>query len=287
MAKTASYSELSALRQCALKHQLQWKERWRPEVETSKALVLGGVWHSMLEVWYTEIQKAQQHGGAVLENELKTKIMVEVMDDLEEDDFDQLRWMLEGYVECWETDPEWEILDIERKEEVPLLLANGAESGIRLKMKADLVIKDHGASESVWIVDHKSAKGLRKGKAEALDDQLGLYTLALERVGVDVHGSILSESRKDKLQREMKHEERFRRKRTTRSEGELKEIEREAVEQLLEGAKERETQAPRSPDPVMCAWKCPFLEPCLANRGGYPMKEALTDYGFVVDTKRH
>ena len=53
--RTVSYSEIDSARQCLLKHQFGYKERWQPPTE-GRALVRGKLWHNVMEDHYRAIK---------------------------------------------------------------------------------------------------------------------------------------------------------------------------------------------------------------------------------------
>jgi hypothetical protein len=199
-------------------------------------------------------------------------------------------------VEAYGADPDWRILAIEQRGQVPL-----TPDGRELVYVIDLVVEDLDYG-GIWIVDHKFPGDLATDTEIDLDDQLGLYWYAWTLAGGEwaklVNGAMLNEARKkqnvgDKEPREyfkngkpkgvpQTQEQRFRRTRTNRTAEELTIIAADAVKvvkamELLE----RENALYSSPNPGQCAWKCDFKEIHILSRSGsIPVTEILEDFDF-------
>lgn len=207
-----SYSELSTARQCALKHQLSYVERWTKEPEKDSALTKGTAWHAVLEAHYLTIKRHQElarNGFATPPGRLLGECSLRVETLLEEVDTDLadlVWWMYRGFIDQYGTDDQWKILAVEHAAQCRLPTALGRPSGFILKMKIDLIVADiTRAKPQVWIVDHKSGKNLPKGKELDLDDQFGLYTWGLRSMGKKVFGQIHDAARTQRNQAD--HEE--------------------------------------------------------------------------------
>jgi len=272
---TVSFSELDAIRQCELKAHLSYRERWQPE-EIAPALSRGRLWHSVMEIHYlNKCDPLVDDPWGVLAEAGDT------------DDAELCRWMYEGYLECYGDDPDWEVIAVEQKVEDWLRLPSGRRSQFKVKGFVDLLVRDHSAGGGLFIVDHKSARELPKGKQLDFDDQLGIYTWLLRRQGLDIRGAIHNTARTYKLKRPMELKERFSRTLTVRSDRELEIMVGEALEKFRVAYKPRKGLPPRSPDPDRCGWRCPFSEPCLAARKGGDLFELLADFGFYQNFDRH
>jgi RecB family exonuclease len=287
MARTreVSYSELDAYRQCRLKHELAYKERWRP-AEESPALSRGRLFHEVLELHYRTLKETRSLEQSIAAVE-GSGLLYDLMTGNETEQQELVAWVYNGYTERYRDDNEWEILEVETKVNTMLPNHKGNPSSFRFKGTVDLLVRDNSAGGGLWIVDHKTCSNLPKGKDLDLDDQMGLYTYLLRRQGLDIRGAIYSACRTKKLKRDMTMEERFKRYITVRGEVELKNIALEAYDTFREAYKPREGATPRSPDSERCGWRCPFTEPCLGGRKGLSIEEMLVDHDFVQDFTRH
>src|SRR5688572_26223172 len=138
--KIVSFSELDAARQCRLKHHLAYKERWQTE-ETSPALGRGKLFHEVMETHFTAIKGGMTAAGAVqtvnasgLLHDPETAAQTEQQELVE--------WIYHGYVELYENDPDWEIVEVETHIEDWLPTEKGTRSTFRMKGKVDLLVKD-------------------------------------------------------------------------------------------------------------------------------------------------
>jgi len=122
-------------------------------------------------------------------------------------------------------------------------------------------------------VDHKSGADLPSERELDLDDQFGLYTWGLRKLGVAVFGSIYSAARTRQTIEPKTLEERFSRTRLYRTDQELETLAREAWATARAFYRYRVGQEPRAPDSDRCRWRCPFTEPCLLGRKAGPGAE--------------
>lgn len=276
-----SFSELDTYRQCRHKHQLAYRERWETE-QTAPALSRGTLFHEVMEAHY----RALRAGGVGLAPDHPSPIhsALQVLVDTTNVEAELVEWIYRGYVEHYGFDAEWEIIDVERKIEAWLPTDRGTRSAIRLKGKIDLIVRVKG---ELWVVDHKTCKNLPRGRETDLDDQMALYVYLLRRQGLPVRGAIMNYCRTEKLKtRAMGADERFARILTFRPDRELETIAREARELMAE-AYRRKGEAPRSPNPDTCRWRCPYLEACLYGRKGGNEQQFLAETGFAQRYERH
>lgn len=279
---TVSWSEIDSFRQCPLKHELSYKERWVSGT-TSEALSRGTDWHTILAAHYNLI-RAKQHSESFdrWEKELRAALAVEG------DQGDLLRWMYEGYIEMWGTDPDWEVLAVEHAAEVWLPTPNGGRSRFKLKMKADLVVRDK-VTHKVWLVDHKSHKNLPNRRMLELDDQFGLYTWGLRQLGNKVFGFYHSAARtqRNKDPESQTLESRFARTPDYRTDAELDLIALDAYRTVRRAYAIPVGEAERATNPETCRWKCDYVQPCLGSRKGIDLRRYLKDAGFAQNFERH
>jgi hypothetical protein len=276
--EVVSYSEIDTYRQCALKHQLSYMERWRKTGEEAEPLVRGTLFHSVMEKhygWLKGVQDGIYEDDAVEDLFLAVApLLYEEGTGAQSDRQALVEWIYRGYVDLYQTDPDWDIIGIEVPVEFPMYNRHGEESRIVLKGTTDLLVRDRSAGGGLWIVDHKTCRNLPKQKDFDMEDQTGIYTFLMKQNGMDIRGAIYNHCRTEKLKtREMDHTERFKRTLTVRSDQELFRLVAEAEEQISE-AYGRELHvgtpdvrdAPRTPDGERCGWKCGYTEACLAGR---------------------
>ena len=296
-----SYSEIDTYRQCRLKHQLSYIERWRPDGEEAEALARGTLFHSVMEAHYGKLKELRDVPEEGIEAEdlflAVAPLLYEEGTGAQSERQELVEWIYRGYVDLYGVDSDWEIIGIEVPFEVPMIDRLGQPTRFRLAGTADLLVKDHSAGGGLWIVDHKTCKNMPKGKDFDMEDQTGIYTFLLKQAGWDIRGAIYNHCRTQKLKtREMGADERFKRTLTVRTEGEIATLAYEALELMQEGygrIKAFQEQgviadAPRSPDGERCGWKCGYTEACLAGRkmGADRTRTFLEDIGYSQhDTK--
>jgi RecB family exonuclease len=305
---TVSNSEVETYRQCRLKHQLQYIERWRTD-EEHEALSRGTLFHKVMEAHYSMIKEGHDHTPSWIPTAEDLALAVapllfEEGTGAQSERQELVEWMYRGYVDCYGIDDgkkllaphgpfNWEIVGIE----VPLNFPLGP--GFDLAGTADLIVRDKDVGSGLWIVDHKTCKDLPK-KDFDLEDQTAVYAYLLKRAGYDIRGAIYNHVRTYKLKtREMEDDERFKRQMTVRTDQELETCAREVLELMQEayGNHDRRTRlsyndagdhlpydAPRSPDGERCGWKCNLTEACIAGRKHGPerTRSFLQDIGFTV-----
>lgn len=202
MIKIVSYSELTTARQCNLKHELAYVERWSKEPAPGSPLTKGTVWHAVLEIHYNVIRDWQVNqvrgwiGGAAGVLDLAKHKVEQFLEDFDEDLADLIWWMYRGYVDQYGADDGWKILAVEHNAVCRLPLLSGRASQFALKIKIDLIVADITRGKpQVWVVDHKSGKNLPGDKELDLDDQFGLYTWGLRSMGKQVFGQLHNAAR--------------------------------------------------------------------------------------------
>ncbi len=262
---------------------------------TSRALAVGSLWHLVEETHYRTLQTAQLVKSAdtnwddVLEEAAFAAGEI-ILTACGDDEYrDLVKWMYDGYVECYDIDRKWTIKAIEHAAEIWLPTAAGGRSAFKIKMKIDLIAHEWAANR-LWVVDHKSGRDLPKQKDLDLDDQFGLYTWGMRKLGHPVFGQIHNAARTYRLKtREMSMEERFLRTPMVRSEAELDCIATEAWRTAKRAYQIKPGQAERFTDPDRCGWRCDYREACLMGRKLGPDYERkfLRDCGYVQDFTRH
>lgn len=278
MAKTkvVSYSELDTYRQCRLKHQLAYVERWQPD-DVAPALSRGKLFHKVMERHYNNRPDAEIRG-----------LLNDTQAGTQTDEQGLVEWIYDGYRDLYGTDPQWEIQGVELAVEEWLPTPKGTRSSFRMKGKVDLLVRDNSTGGGLWVVDHKTCRNLPKSDKDIdLDDQMAIYVKLLRMGGLDVRGAIMNFCRTQKLVRPMDPEERFKRMYTARTDVELDNIIREVYDTFREAYRPREGDPPRSPNPDTCRWRCPFTEACLAGRKGGDTRGILSETGYHQDFTRH
>lgn len=317
MARTeiVSYSEIDAFRQCPLKWYLSYSRRWVAP-KTGPALQRGTLWHQVLEIHYRKLMAVQQWlkaegmapkiGGSAISarwdygryqggiDQLVTDIWSSIAPLLADESGEQnehqgiIEWMYRGYLAQWGLNPTWTILAVEHSPEIWLPTLQGGRSRFKLKMKLDLVILENVTNQT-WVVDHKTGKQAPNAMMLDIDDQFGLYTWGLRKLGRPVLGAIHSYAKTEKLKRVQTLDERFVHHPLHRGEKELDAIARDAYltarasRRLLADKQDGDALAIYSgPDPRQCGWKCDYTEPHLQARKGFvDLEEYLNDTGFV------
>jgi len=322
--RVVSFSEADTAKQCPLKHQLSYVERWTSDPEVDSPLAKGTAWHLAHEWHYRTIKqhqdRADELGEQVDERAVETDCRATVARVIDtriapqsSELADLIDWMYQGHIHHYGIDPQWRVLAVEHAAQCRLPTSTGRPSGFVLKMKIDLIVAEgRGVRPPIWIVDAKSCRNLPKGKDHDFDDQFGLYTWGMRRLGKSVFGQIHSAARTERLVKEAKAwraenvppepyvpgevqpmDQRFKRSRMYRTDVELDTL---AVEmwQVMRTRYDQQRAAtragidsPRHTNPDTCSWRCPYTEPCLAGRKGVDMRQYLRDKGFQQDFTRN
>lgn len=279
-----SFSELDTFRQCPLKHELAYKERWQPPT-TAPALARGTLWHSVMEAHYTALMNGEGQRAAL------TAGYGIIQNTPQSETTDLLTWMYDGYTDLYSWDRGWEIIAVELPINVPLPTPSGHASRFILKGKVDLLVRERDTGD-YWAVDHKTCRNLPNQIELDLDDQFGIYTwmLRYKYQGANrVRGVIHSAARTERLKRAMTPEERFRRTKTFRTDVELQTLVTEVYRTFKTAYAYKPGEAPRAPNTDTCRWRCPFTEACLMHRKTPDRDRAqlMRDWSFHQDWSRH
>jgi PD-(D/E)XK nuclease superfamily len=280
--RPVSWSEISTFRQCPHKHQLLYIERWK-EPEAGPALRRGILWHELLELWYPNRPNRAMYRGSTAKLrmlEMRLEAHIDTWGDPDSDSDEEIRdinrWMLQGYVEKWGLDPEWEVIEAEKWVEVPL-------GPYLFRAKIDLLVRIRG---HLWVIDHKTASNMPNQREHDLDDQFGLYVWALRQLGLPVLGCIynVALTRRNKKTPQTL-DSRFARHLSNRTDRELDLVAHEA-EQTLDRAWGRVKPGElvvreRHTDPETCRWKCQAMTACMAGRRGRDEHAFLRSAGFL------
>lgn len=320
--RVISYSELAATH-CPLKHQLSYIERWSKPPEPMTPLGKGTAWHIVMEEHYRELRRQQQRALELNENLDQIKALnackaaagrqiSTTVYNTSPDLADLIHWMYEGYTAQWGADSRWRVLAVEHAAQCRLPTPSGRPSNFVLKLKIDVIVEDliggTRNNRQIWVVDHKSCRNLPKDKELELDDQFGLYTWALRKMGKKVFGQLHNAARTERLVGEAKAwseatdytpgdvqalDTRFKRTPMYRTDVELSTV---AIEAYLTAKNRYDQQrqvekmgvdSPRRTDPNSCRFICDYTDPCLAGRKGVDLRGFLQDKGFMQDFTRH
>lgn len=310
--RIVSYSELDTFRQCPLKHNLGYQQRWTKPVEPDGALAKGTLWHLVMETHYRVLKADPGNGksrtdraGVALIKKARRAVEPLLCDSTTGEQTDPqklIEWMYDGYVQKWGWNDDWKILATEHNVKATLLDEDGQLSDYDLKAKMDLLVYrlDLGTR---WVVDHKSGADLPSQQDLEFDDQFGLYTWLMRRVGRPVQGSLHNAARttrnkgdvdpgeeQPKGTKRQTLDQRFKHSLISRGEQELTNL-------ALDAFRAAQAAYPppgmvrslySSPDPRSCGWKCDFRTAHLLMRSGTGSpNQILLDQGFRVDRTRH
>ena len=307
------HSELRDFRQCPLKHRLRWVDGWQPDGESPKQL-LGTAWHAVLQRRYENIREQQWHpaGGyaewrqRVERGNVQAKAMQQAVDEATWDEYTQwravliddkfgmatLEWMIEGYIELYGLDLDWEVLHVEEEMQVRLRdLLGRPHPRFWYQWHCDLAVRDHSMGGKVIVVDHKSTAQLLGQTDVDLDDQFGLYAWAFSQLGYEVLAPVCNQARTDRLKREMTVEERYKRINSYRSAVEQTNIALDALATVQAIYSRNNRDMPySSPDPRRCGFMCDFKETHLQIRKSPhylgAARAALVARGFTQEGAR-
>lgn len=289
------HSELRDFRQCPLKHKLAWFDGWHdPTRELGGARHLGTLWHLVLKAHYMEIALHQRDGYEAVPAAVEEVVGHVLYKECPRDMREQLAWMYDTYLLKWGYDPHWTVIAVEQTMRVPLLdwdnkgrplelQVNGVMRPVWYEWTSDVLVED-AEMGGEFVVDNKStAQPLGKQDID-LDDQFGLYTLGWQRLGRNVRGQWINQTKTKKLKREMTPDECNDRVPSIRTPTELKSIEMDAIDTIAAMYGERNLRRPYSnPDPRSCGWKCDFKEPHLRlrrNRDPKKVDPMLRSFGL-------
>lgn len=280
-AVVVTYSELDTFRQCPLKHQWAYKERWSREPKTGSPLSRGSLWHEVLETHYEQIRRGETDLDTLRNFAAQNYLYDEA--GRQDEDQELVSWMYDGYLEAYKTDPQWRMLAVEAAGQTKLPHPSGR---YWLRFKIDLLVQDR-QTKQIWLVDHKSASQFTRQTEIDIDDQFGLYTWALRKMGVPVFGFVRSDARTQRNKGPMTLDQRFRRVTTYRTDTELENIARDAALAAHRAWGGLQPEPFSSPAPDRCVWRCDFLQPHLMVRKGADPHTALRDFGFRQGENKH
>lgn len=314
---TISWSEISTFRQCFMKHDLAYTQRWSREKDDMSALALGTLWHRVLECHYLTIKSAQVSNadGKTVWNVSREDLLIGVQDavnsllaEMRDDEgvdpeaLKILKWMYRGHLDTFGLDEEYDIIAVESTAVITLKEPDGSNSWVRLKVKLDLIVRD--SRGSYWVIDHKSTGQIGRTGDLDWDDQFGLYIAAMRRQGVRILGAIHSAALKkpnkgDFLRpgdqgykssmKETDLDARFKRTPLNRTQPECDSILEDARADAVLAYSEANHKR-RHTDPQKCQYMCDFKEACLYGRRTNSTENVLITLqrtGFAQEPIRH
>ena len=285
---TVTYSELDAFRQCPLKHQWSYVDKYRNDPGEGSALSRGSLWHRVMEAHYLLLQdhpEWDEETPARFKQFMLQHILTDEAGGQSEDQ-ELIEWMYDGYLEMYGPDSQWEPILVEQAGEVRLRTPDGKPTKFFLRFKIDMVARDRHTG-ALWLFDHKSASMFGRDTEIELDDQFRLYTWALRQLGVPIHGVIRSDARTKRNKGPMELENRFRRVLTFCSDLEADNVAQDAL-QAAKAAYLPNRPVYPSPAPDRCSWRCNYREPCIARRKGLGTSEQLMkDFQFFQTSDKH
>lgn len=310
---TVSFSELDTYRQCPLKWQLGYAERWSVTPSGHDALSKGSAYHLVMEEHFKALQRTQDELSVTHDDRLAHAVnaaqeridMMRETNEYPEETIQLIEWMYTGYIERYGIDTDWRIFAVESVHIVPLFEPVGSEwheaTDFNLKVKLDLMVTDE--RDRLWIVDQKSCSTVpRSEKDFQYADQFTLYEFAMRYLGYRVTGTIhnanCSKPNKGDLitpdhpewRSTMKAstlEKRMHRTMMSHTDTELRTAQYEALCTARKAYADKHTE--RNPDEERCKWKCSFNDACNAGRrnGDVGMRDYLVDMGFNKNYGRH
>lgn len=264
-------SEIADFRQCPLKRHLNWNELWAKPEESAPS-TLGTAWHHVMAAHYLGIQKLQRQEENLRLSEAAKQTVLDQVDALIETFADEIRdtldWMYEGHLEKYGFNDGWEILHAEETLTTPMRERSGRASRFHYRWTSDLVIRDWTTvSKSIYVIDHKStAQSLRQDEIDLMDS-IGMYVWAWRQKKLDVLAPVIMQAHTKKLKRAMVLSERYAWLPSYRTDVELANIAREALQiSKAMNTKAMMAEPYSAPDPRTCSWKCDFREAHLALR---------------------
>lgn len=280
-----SPSEISRFRRCRRSWALTYFYRWGVDPQhapaTSVAL-LGTRIHAALEAYYGYGIDPVSALAVIYEHERIKRPECEVALTAEQD------WgtiMLAGYVE-WaaETgiDEEYDVVDVERTIEVPILLHNGEMAIVNGKLDQIVRRKMDGA---LLVRDWKTVGTLHKADMIVLDEQMRIYSwlLTASSEGMRVDGALFAMLLRSKRtsratgpfyeQVHISYNGRDHASMMARMRGVLSDMD-QVTKRLRAGEDPREVVYP-SPMTDRCGWDCSFKNVCSLFDDGSRAEDAM------------
>jgi RecB family exonuclease len=268
-----SPSEIAKFRRCRRSWWLQYHQGWSPDPATApatSAALLGTRIHAALEAYYGYDIDPCSALGVIYDFERSRRPDAEPELTAEQD------WamiMVSGYLD-WAAengiDAEYDVVEVERTLEVPILLSNGEMAIITGKLDQIVRRKMDGA---LCVRDWKSVATLHKADRLVLDEQMRVYSalLTIASNGMRVDGSIYAMLLRSKRtarakgpfyeQVHISYNGAEHMNMLQRLKGVLDDMER-VTRQLDSGLVEPRVAAYPNPMLDRCGWDCSFVNVC-------------------------
>lgn len=170
-------SERSTFKRCPQRWWWAWREGLRP-LRDANPLWFGQGIHLALAEWYLEGDKRGPHPVETWEKFVADEERF-IPVDYEEDEYKLIeakelgKTMLNGYIEEYGRDDDWDVIATERTFKMPIKTQNGKSRLVDFVGTMDGVYRQRSTGE-VWLMEHKTAKAIFLNHLP-LDDQAGAY----------------------------------------------------------------------------------------------------------------
>ena len=170
-------SERSTFKRCPQRWWWSWRNGYRP-MRDANPLWFGQGIHLALAEWYQEGSKRGPHPVETWEKFVADEERF-IPVDYEEDEYKLIEakalgaTMLNGYLEQYGRDDDWDVIATERTFKMPIKTQDGKAKLVDFVGTMDGVYRDLSNGE-VWLMEHKTAKAIFLNHLP-LDDQAGAY----------------------------------------------------------------------------------------------------------------
>jgi RecB family exonuclease len=267
-----SPSQISKFRRCRRSWWLQYHQGWGPDPANAPATsvaLLGTRIHASLEAYYGYDIDPVSAIGVIYDHEVGKR------PDAEPELRSEQAWahtMVSGYLE-WAAengiDEEYDVVDVERTVEVPILLTNGEMAIVSGKLDQVVRRRMDGA---LCVRDWKSVATLHKADRLVLDEQMRVYSalLTIASDGMRVDGALYAMLLRSKRtarakgpfyeQVHINYNGAEHMNMLQRLKGVLDDMDR--VTKQLNGGLDHRLAAYPSPMTDRCGWDCEFVNVC-------------------------
>lgn len=267
-----SPSQISKFRRCRRSWWLQYHQGWGPDPANAPATsvaLLGTRIHASLEAYYGYDIDPVSAIGVIYDHEVAKR------PDAEPELRSEQAWahtMVSGYLE-WAAengiDEEYDVVDVERTVEVPILLTNGEMAIVSGKLDQVVRRRMDGA---LCVRDWKSVATLHKADRLVLDEQMRIYSalLTIASDGMRVDGALYAMLLRSKRtarakgpfyeQVHINYNGAEHMNMLQRLKGVLDDMDR--VTKQLNGGLDHRLAVYPSPMTDRCGWDCEFVNVC-------------------------
>jgi len=200
MSKTIlTYSALRQFQNCRRKYHLRYNEYLVP-LKADEILYLGSVWHSVMELWYSEGERDAKLQA--IRELIDQSFPGRVVDPAQKRDWHLCHAMFDGYRVRY-PEEDFQILTVEQEFSIPIINPATSRSSrtFELRGKVDGLAQMRDTRE-LFLLEHKSAAQITGDYIERLpsDFQINLYSMALSRfLKRKISGVIYNVTRKASL----------------------------------------------------------------------------------------